>query len=216
METRDLADWEISALVWKGFRGEHRKRDVLIFLFGISTRLRIQEILKVERRHVESKSGDVREWLSIESGLVKQSRPVRVKLSNFVKSLLREWLSELSIRGACGKRFRIFDNLSGTMRPDVFRVTFWRSMKRACMLAGVNSDRVGTHSIKKTGLRLFYFDAKRRELNGEKLDALLMARDAAHHKNLSSTEHYMQFMLGKEVDKSVLAVGEELEKLVVG
>lgn len=112
-----------------------RPRDLLLFIIGINTTLRISDILPLRLRDV---SGD---YIYLTER--KTVKTKRVRINNSVKKALKE----LTPPDALADDF-LFPSRKGG--KPISRIQAWRILNSAAKNAGLSHIRFGTHSLRKT------------------------------------------------------------------
>ena len=190
---RPLTDDEIVRLL-DACTGRYRARDVALITIGIYTGFRISEILSLTVAGVWTGSEVVKE-VHVAKGFMKgkkqaRTMPLHEKVREAIQSLLqasRMWhplFQDWPLFHSQGCRKR----LSTRQAYDII-VT-------AAERAGLNTDRIATHSCRKTFTRRMW---------GSPLvnrDPARMAR-LLGHQNWSNTLRYLEF--ADELDAAVLA-----------
>lgn len=193
---RPLADSEIEAL--KGHTPDPRDKAILIALektgyraneiaslktddvFDFSSQTRRPRV-QVKREHMKQKQGrrsiplhpDLRHALTVWLAKLQQS--------GYLRPSVPFWLSRkhvAKLRGLC-------------------RETIWRIVRAAAVRAGVNPERVGYHSYRKS------LAVKCWNLSGKNI---LAVKEALGHKDVSSTQAYLDSIMSDDaIDALFLA-----------
>lgn len=114
-------------------------RDLLLFIFGINSGLRISDILML-------KVGDIRSKESIVIRETKTSKPKRFIFNKSIKTAVRDLIPATAVDSDY-----VFKSRKGDNKP-ITRVAAWRILNDAAERAGI-ADKVGafgTHSLRKT------------------------------------------------------------------
>lgn len=127
---------------------KNKIRDLLLFVFGINTGLRISDILKLKCVDVRGK--DFVEIIEQKTKKYKRF-PLTKELKNLIKFYLKGKSSQLYL-------FESRTSINGVKRP-ISRVQAYRIINRACLKAGIK-DTIGTHTLRKTFGYHFYQKTK--------------------------------------------------------
>ena len=159
-------------------------RDKALFFLGLTTGLRISEMLSLKVKDVYS-NGKVKSSLYIEKKNTKKK--IEGKSKAIVEPAFTALTQYLSNRNILNGDEPLF--LSRKAGQSINRRTYFAILKKACIQAGIDS-RVGTHSMRKTYAKKVYEVAE-----GDYMQCKLML----NHKSLSSTESYLQFVKENEI-----------------
>src|SRR5699024_1030793 len=143
-----------------------RPRDLLMFIIGINTTLRISDILPLRVRDI---SGD---YIYLTER--KTDKTKRVRINNSVKNALRNLVPSDALPDDY-----LFPSRKGC--NPISRVQAWRILNSAAKNAGISHIRFGTHSLRKTAAYHAYN-------NGTDI-ALLMR--VLNHSNQRETLRYI-------------------------
>ena len=191
--TRPLTQPEIEAVL-KSFKGTYRSRDRALFLLGLTSGLRISELLSVRIGDI-LEYGAVVERLSVRRRSTKGRREGRtVLLHPRAKEAMAAWLRVLEGAGRLDEGDFLFQSRKGQNRP-VSRVHAWRVLRRA-YAENELPGKLGTHSMRKTFAARIY-DA----LGGD----LVKTQRALGHQCVNSTAQYLSFK-EEEIDQAILAM----------
>lgn len=165
---RHLTAEEINTIVGK----IPTPRDKALFLLGVSTGFRISELLSLTVADVAT-DGKLKDHLTVEAKKMKGGKKCRtVILGNTAKQALASLLH---------------------LEPNtpLFPITkqhFWRVLKSACKVGGIDPTLVGTHSMRKTFAQRVY-----KGLGND----IYATSKALGHANIATTVAY----LGVEQEK---------------
>lgn len=172
--SRGLNDAEI-ARVLLSFRGRNKKRDRCLFVVGILTGFRINELLSIRVRDVIDERGRVKDFVTVARQHMKRKKASRsVPLLPEARREIRELLHG---RIGAGDQF-----LFGTSQGKMTIQRAWQILVGVFDLAGL-SGRLSTHSMRKTFAR-----KARIACNGD----LYLLRDMMGHESINSTVAYLQ------------------------
>ena len=190
---RALNDGEIQQIL-AGMSGRYALRDRAIFIFGVRTGFRISEILSLRVKDIWEK-GAIKNSVTVSKERMKggeKSRTMPLHLQ------AKEALT-LYIRGA---RLDHDFHLNSALFPRqggieaMGKKQYWAIIKTAASRAGVSTERLGTHSMRKVfASRLWP------KMGGD----LLKMACVMGHENPTNTARYVQFLDGS-LESAVLSV----------
>lgn len=131
---RSLAQHEVSRLIEK----IPTLRDRTLLVLGLNTGFRISEILSLTREDVVSVDGVVKPHLSISRCKGGKSRTV--VLNESARQALSIYLAQCHT----------------TKLFPITKQHYWRVLKSACKISGIDPTLVGTHSMRKTFAQKIY------------------------------------------------------------
>lgn len=190
---RPLTEEEVK-MVLGSLSGKMATRNRALFLLGVTSGLRISELLSLKLGAVVQ-FGAVVERISVERRETKghfEGRSVLVHPA--VRRALGEWIREMARLGYMKADTPLFMSRSKPT-SSVSRVwvyTFLKRIFRGCRMAG----KLGTHSMRKTFAQRVYA-----QLGGD----LLKTQTALGHRNINSTVSYLAIDQA-DVDRAVLAI----------
>lgn len=109
------------------------KRDLLLFIIGINTGLRISDILSLNVCDVKNK--DYVDLIEQKTGKYKKF-PLNIKIKNLLKTYIKDKPEEKPLFES------IYNN-------RLERTYVYRVIKKACLKAGIK-NKIGTHTLRKT------------------------------------------------------------------
>ena len=116
------------------------KRNLLLFLLGINSGLRISDILKLKIKDVKNK-----QYIEIKEQKTGKCR--KFLITNSYKTLLKEYINDKN------EDEWLFPSQRG--KRAISRIQAYRIINLACEKAGITS-RIGTHTLRKTFAYHFY------------------------------------------------------------
>lgn len=169
-------------------------RDQALFALGISTGLRVSELLAIRRRDLIDEAGQLRS--RVVAYHTKGDKKRTVPICPLAEPYLRKWLKEQERMGLERGDNPVFSYGTGKV---ITRVQAWRKLngaaRRACLKPGWEGA-FGTHSMRKTFAREMYLYWKRAAAAGEQVDPLIKTQEALGHGDTGTTSKYLNFMLG--------------------
>jgi site-specific recombinase XerD len=173
-----IRDRKKIAQIKNQLRGQHRYRDLLLFVVGINTALRISDLLELHVRHFLDDHQHIKQRFWIK----EQKRGKRQEL--VVNASIREALAEFFDAYPeiiSDKNNFIFFNtkVNGFMQP-IRRGQAWKIITTICQQVGLRGN-FGTHSLRKT----WGYHAR---MQGVDL-ALIMHK--LNHESIAYTKRYL-------------------------
>jgi integrase len=189
---RPLTEEEVT-LVQQSFDGVYAARDKALFLLGVKSGFRINELLSLRVGDV-SQHGRLVDRVAVTLQHMKNKREGRtVLLHPEAKAALATWLLTLCQRPGCTAQTFVFRSRKGVNRP-ISQVQAWRILHEA-MTTNELTGKLGTHAMRKT-----FADRVYQQLNHD----LVKMQRAMGHKNINSTVAYLSFVEA-EIDAAILA-----------
>ncbi|SHF83021.1 tyrosine-type recombinase/integrase [Ornithinibacillus halophilus] len=124
----------------KALLKEKSKRDYLLFVFGINTGIRINELLNLKVHDVLDRN-EVKEFLIIPE--TEKHNEQTFFLNDNVKEAIKDYLSDIKLTG------NDFLFKSKNYDTPITRQQAYRIINQAAKKAGING-KIGTHTIRKT------------------------------------------------------------------
>ena len=156
-------------------RGQGRYRDLLLFVVGINSALRISDLLQLKIAHFldEKRQCKSRFWIKEQ----KRGKRHEITINQSIRAVLTEYLKEYPHIAKEGDNFLYF-NLK-TNQP-IKRGQAWKIITNICTEVGLQGN-YGTHSLRKT----WGFHAR---MQGVDL-ALIMHK--LNHESIAYTKRYL-------------------------
>lgn len=174
-------------LVLESFIGTMARRNKALWIFGCCTGYRISEILSLRRRDLIGTNGVMVERVNINAKRMKGGKRGRWKwLAPVAKEALMVWLDEEARLGFMHANRFVFVKLNG---ERLSRQGAWKMLKTAYGRAGLNTNGLGTHTMRKT-----YAEGVYRYFQQTTKDPMRHAQKALDHQKLESTESYLAFI----------------------
>ena len=167
---------KIQAMI-RFLRDKGNKRDPLLFLFGINTGLRIQDILNLKVRNLFDEDGELKEYLDLFEGktMKRNTRRLKqIKLNSVIRPELYNYVKYYELE----PNDWIFFSLRTPSIP-LDRINAYLMLKSAAKAVGIR--KFGTHSMRKTLAYNIY--------NKDKDIALVMRM--LNHQNPQHTLRYI-------------------------
>lgn len=171
----------------KGYLKGRSKRDYLLFMVGISSALRISDILQLK---VEQLWDGRKPTKFIEMNEKKTGKYKRFPVTSNLKKAIQDYIKEFPWKkqGEC-----LFTSRKGINRP-ISRQYAAMTLNKACDMVGIK-ERFGTHGMRKTwGFWAFQ--------KGISLDYICIA---LNHSSVAETKRYLG-ILQEDLDNLYLEV----------
>jgi site-specific recombinase XerD len=159
-------------------RGAGRYRDLLLFVIGINTALRVSDLLQLRIGDFVDEQGEVRErfWLREE----KRNKRHEVVINNSIQEALEEYRAAYPHVEDNSNHFLFFNTRTHDYTQPIDRRQVWRLISDICRDVGLRGN-YGTHTLRKT----WGYHAR---MNGVDL-ALIMHK--LNHSDLAYTKRYL-------------------------
>jgi integrase/recombinase XerD len=193
---RPLADSEIEAI--KGHTPDVRDKAILIALEKTGYRaneiasLRIEDVFDFSSQTLKPRIQVKVQYMKKKQG--RRSIPLHPEL----RQALTIWLAKLQQSGFLRPRVPLWLSRKHVAKLyGLARETIWRIVRGAAIKAGVNPERVGCHSYRKS------LAVKCWNLSGKNI---MVVKEALGHKEVSSTQAYLDSIMSDDaIDALFLA-----------
>jgi integrase len=125
-------------------RGQKRYRDLLLFVVGINTALRISDLLKLQVNHFIDSDGKIQERFWIKEQKRGKRQEITINLS--IQEALREYFNAYPHIVDDPEKALFFNPRTGNA---IKRGQAWKFITGICKDVGLNGN-YGTHSLRKT------------------------------------------------------------------
>lgn len=151
-------------------------RDKALLVIGITTGLRISELLSLKIEDVFSK-GKIHDYIYIKKANTKgKTNGINKKIDPIAKKYLQVYLKS---RASLAAERPLWLSQKG---QTLDRRSVWRIINTASKSAGL-SGKIGTHSMRKTHAKQAFVKSK---------GSVLHVKEALNHKSIDSTLSYLQ------------------------
>lgn len=158
----------------KNLKEEGNPRNYLLFVMGINTALRISDLLSLKVKDVIDSKGNIKDYLHIKEK--KTGRQAKIYLNQTVKEALNYFLDQS--RGIDPDNYLFKSERSN--RP-LDRIRVWSLIQKWTSEVGLESERYGTHSLRKT----WGYQARMQGVSIEQISEKL------GHKSVTVTKRYI-------------------------
>jgi integrase len=159
-------------------RGQKRFRDLLLFVVGINTALRISDLLQLQVNHFLDEQGRVRRRFWIKER--KRGKRHEVVINTSIREALDEYLAAFPDIGNDSDNYVFFSSATNDFSVPIKRGQAWKFITSICQEAAL-SGNFGTHSLRKT----WGYHAR---MSGVDL-ALIMHK--LNHESIAYTKRYL-------------------------
>ncbi len=118
-------------------------RDYLLFTMGINFALRINDLLSLKVKDVLDKKGEIVEYLHLREQKTKKEK--KIKINKAVIEALEYYFKKANVTDPDNY---LFTSYRSDTKLDRIRV--WQMIKTWCKEVGLDSKRIGTHTLRKT------------------------------------------------------------------
>ena len=159
-------------------RGQGRFRDLLLFVVGINTALRISDLLQLCVEHFLDGQKQIvkRFWIKEK----KRGKRQEIVINNSIREVLEEYLIAYPGSSDDPANYMFFNTKANIYSAPIKRGQAWKCIKTICRDVGLNGN-YGTHSLRKT----WGYHAR---LQGVDL-ALIMHK--LNHESIAYTKRYL-------------------------
>lgn len=173
-----IRDRKRIAQIKNQLRGEGRYRDLLLFVVGINSALRISDLLQLRISHFVDEHNHIRRRFAIKEE--KRGKRQEVVINDSIREALDEYLSAYPGVTSDPDYFVFFNSRANSFREPIKRGQAWKFITLICQDVGLRGN-YGTHSLRKS----WGYHAR---LNGVDL-ALIMYK--LNHASLAYTKRYL-------------------------
>jgi integrase len=173
-----IRDRKKIAQIKNQLRGQRRHRDLLMFVVGINTALRVSDLLKLQVGDFVEPGGKIKSrfWIREE----KRGKRNEIIINDSIQEALKEYLATYPAIAENPNHFVFFNTRSGDFNEPIKRGQAWKFISAICEEIGLRGN-FGTHTLRKT----WGYDAR---LAGVDL-ALIMHQ--LNHNSLTYTKRYI-------------------------
>ncbi|MEJ2601009.1 MAG: tyrosine-type recombinase/integrase [Anaerolineales bacterium] len=173
-----IRDRKKIAQIKNQLRGQHRYRDLLLFVLGINTALRISDLLTLRVEHFLDEKQKIRRRFWIKEQ--KRRKRQEVVINSSIRETLGEYLEAYPEVSKDQTNFIFFSTKDNHFREPIKRGQAWKTITTICHQAGLRGN-FGTHSLRKT----WGYHAR---MQGVDL-ALIMYK--LNHESIAYTKRYL-------------------------
>jgi integrase len=173
-----IRDRKKIAQIKNRLRGQRRYRDLLLFVIGINTALRISDLLQLRIGHFIDDQKRIRHRFWIKEQ--KRNKRQEVVINQSIREALGEYLEAYHGIAVDAENFVFFNTKTNGYSEPIKRGQAWKLIGSICNDVGMRRN-YGTHSLRKT----WGYHARR-----EGVDlALIMHK--LNHESIAYTKRYL-------------------------
>ena len=158
----------------RNLKEEGNPRNYLLFVAGVNLALRISDLLSLKVKDILNGQGNITEFIHLKEQ--KTKRQVKIKLNKTVKEALNYYLDKARVTDP---EQYLFKSERGNRPLD--RVRAWSLIRQWTKEVGLEGERYGTHTLRKT----WGYQARRQGVSIEKINEKL------GHKSVIVTKRYI-------------------------
>ncbi|MBA7542336.1 Tyrosine recombinase XerC [subsurface metagenome] len=158
----------------RNLKEEGNPRNYLLFVAGVNLALRISDLLSLRVKDILDKQGNIKEFIHLKEQ--KTKRQVKIKLNNTVREALNYFLDKARITDP---EQYLFKSERGNRALD--RIRAWSLIQKWTKEVGLEGERYGTHTLRKT----WGYQARKQGVSIEKINEKL------GHKSVIVTKRYI-------------------------
>ena len=128
-------------------RGQRRFRDLLLFVVGINTALRISDLLQLRISHFLNEQGMIKKRFWIKEQ--KRGKRHEIVINNSIRESFEEFLAAYPQIANDPENFIFFNTKDNNYNEPIKRGQAWKIITTICQEVGL-SGNFGTHSLRKT------------------------------------------------------------------
>ncbi len=173
-----IRDRKKIAQIKNQLRGQRRYRDLLLFVVGINTALRISDLLGLRVKHFLDDQKRIKRCFWIKEQ--KRGKRQEVVVNDSIQEALDEYLVAYPGIGSANDHFIFFNTKANSYFHPIRRGQAWKVITTICQQVGLRGN-FGTHSLRKT----WGYHAR---MQGVDL-ALIMHK--LNHESIAYTKRYL-------------------------
>lgn len=158
----------------RNLKEEGNSRNYLLFVMGINTALRISDLLAIKVGDIIDKKGNIKDYLHIKEQ--KTGCNARIYINELVKQALEDYFDSTKAMDPDSYLFK-----SERSNKPLDRVRVWMMIQEWIKEAGLEGERYGTHSLRKT----WGYQARKQGVSIEQISEKL------GHKSVTITKRYI-------------------------
>ena len=158
----------------RNLKEEKNPRNYLLFVAGVNLALRISDLLALKVKDILDKQGNIKEFIHLREK--KTKRQIKIKLNETVKEALNYYLSQARVTDP---EQYLFKSQRGDRPLD--RVRTWDLIQKWTKEVGLDGERYGTHTLRKT----WGYQARKQGVSIEKINEKL------GHRSVIVTKRYI-------------------------
>ena len=158
----------------RNLKAEEKPRNYTLFVMGCNLALRISDLLSLKVKDIIDSKGDIKTYLHVKEG--KTGRQAKITINNTAKEALNYYLNRS--KGIDPDSY-IFKSERSNKKLD--RIRTWGLIQEWTKAVGLEGERYGTHTLRKT----WGYQARKQGLSIEQISEKL------GHKSVTVTRRYI-------------------------
>jgi len=142
-----IRDRKKIAQIKNQLRGQRRYRDLLLFVVGINTALRISDLLELRVEHFLDDQNRIKRRFWIKEQ--KRGKRQEVVVNDSIQETLDEYLVAYPEITGANNHFIFFNTKANSYLQPIRRGQAWKVITTICHQVGLQGN-FGTHSLRKT------------------------------------------------------------------
>ena len=142
-----IRDRKKIAQIKNQLRGQHQYSDLLLFVLGINTALRISDLLTLRVEHLLDEKQQIRRRFWIKEQ--KRGKRQDVVINSSIRETLEEYLAAYTEISRDQTNFIFFSTKDIRFKKPIKRGQAWKIITGICHQVGLRGN-FGTHSLRKT------------------------------------------------------------------
>ena len=118
-------------------------RDYLLFTMGINFALRINDLLSLKVQDVLDQKGEIVDYIHLREQKTKKEK--KIKINKAVIEALGYYFKKATVTDPDNYLFASYRS-----NKKLDRIRVWQMIKNWCKEVGLDSKRIGTHTLRKT------------------------------------------------------------------
>jgi integrase len=159
-------------------RGEKRYRDLMLFVVGINSALRISDLLQLRIEHFIGEEGIIQNRFRIKEK--KRGKRQEVVINKSIRDVLGEFLSAYPCINENPNNFVFFNTKMKDYSMPIHRGQAWKILTSICKKVGLVGN-YGTHTLRKT----WGYHAR---MNGVGMELIM---HKLNHESIAYTKRYL-------------------------
>jgi integrase len=173
-----IRDTKKIAQIKNTLRGEKRYRDLLLFVVGINSALRISDLLQLQIDHFVGEEGRIQNRFRIKEK--KRGKRQEVVINNSIRETLGEFLSAYPMIIEKPDHSIFFNTKMIDFSKSINRGQAWKIISSICKKVGLKGN-YGTHTLRKT----WGYHAR---MNGVGMELIM---HKLNHESIAYTKRYL-------------------------
>lgn len=170
-------------------KGRNGQRDKALFILGLSTGLRISELLSLTVGDVMGTRAVLQSFYLKRRHTKGKTQGRKIEIPTEARKAIADHMQDMRRKGKGFKWQPLFMGQGRACAP-LSRKQAWKMLHHAFILSGLRGQS-GTHSMRKTFACRLYESQLQQQARGKTVDALRVVQHALGHRDIASTEKYL-------------------------